>query len=193
MILCFPVSCCYDILILILVPFNFVPFLHSIDSWSHWATMTGHGGEPNNNTLNSVLDDIRASTGSPFAQPPAVEQGWDEHTRIVSAHGNSGRGSNLSGFSEKTSFELWDWERYYADASSQDGSARVLSPPSRAEASRQLKSQESKKESSEEYPKGLQLALIILGVCLSVYIIALNRQIVSTVCTIASHFPPSPS
>jgi hypothetical protein len=149
--------------------------------------MTGHRGESNKNALNSVLDDIIALTGSPFAQPPAVEQGWDEYTRTVSAHGNSDRASNLSGFSEKTGFELSDWERYYADASSQDGTARVLSPPSMAEASRRLKSQEAEKESSEEYPKGLQLALIILGVCLSVYIIALNRQIVSTVCPSASH------
>ena len=134
-----------------------------------------------NNVLNSVLQDVIVSTGSPFAQSPAVEEGWDEYTRTVSAHKNSTGASGFSESSGKGNSKLSDWEKYYGEASSQCSTARVLSPPPRAETSRLSKREGGQKESLEAYPQGLQLALIILGVCLSVYIIALNRQIVSTV------------
>jgi hypothetical protein len=134
------------------------------------------GSETNN--LNSVLQDIIISTGSPFAQPPAVEEGRDEYTRTVSAHENNSGTGDISELSNKRHSGLSDWEKYYGEASSQNSRTRVLSPPPRAEASGQSRRQDVE---AEDYPRGLQLALIILGVCLSIYIIALNRQIVSTV------------
>jgi hypothetical protein len=143
--------------------------------------MYSSGRASETNILNSVLQDIIISTGSPFAQPPAVEEGWDEYTRTVSAHDDSHRSSIFSGTSQTSPSGLADWEKYYGETSSQNSSTRVLSPPPRAKGSQQPKQGDSGEENPEEYPKGLQLALIILGVCLSVYIIALNRQIVSTV------------
>lgn len=133
---------------------------------------------PQNNILNSVLHDIIIATGSPVAQPPAIEEGWDEYTRTVTAHDNDNRTSDALG---RTSSVVSDWEKSYGEASSQKSSTRVLSPSPKAEASRESEHDNAAKETSEEYPQGLQLALIILGVCLSVFIIALNRQIVSTV------------
>jgi hypothetical protein len=130
------------------------------------------------NILNSVLQDIIVSTGSPFAQPPAVEEGWNEYTRTVSAYENNSGTGDISALSNKRHWGLSDWEKYHGDASSQNSTSRVLSPPARAVASGQSRRQNVE---AEDYPRGLQLALIILGVCLSVYIIALNRQIVSTV------------
>jgi hypothetical protein len=163
-----------------------VLFLGISDCLQHSAaTMNSPRRGSESNILNSVLQDIIISTGSPVAQPPAVEEGWDEYTRTVSASHDNHRTSALSGASGKANSALSDWERYYGEASleasSQNSNTRVLSPPPRADPSRQSKREGAENESSEEYPKGLQLALIILGVCLSVYIIALNRQIVSTV------------
>jgi hypothetical protein len=111
------------------------------------------------NILNSVLHDIIASTGSPFAQSAAIEEGWDEYTRTVSAHENDNRGSDLSATTGKTSSGLSGWEKYYGEPSSQYATIRVHSPPpARTEAaSRQSK----REEGAEDYPHGLQLALII--------------------------------
>lgn len=133
------------------------------------------------NILHSVLQDIVVSTGSPSAQPPAVEEGWDGYTRTVSAHRNGTGSRSFPESSGRGNAELSDWEKYYGEASSQCSTVRVLSPPPRVETNRLSKREVGQTESLEEYPQGLQLALIILGVCLSLYIVALNRLIVSTV------------
>lgn len=144
--------------------------------------MINPGTVSDSNILNLVVQDIIVSTGSPFAQSPDVEEGWHEYTRTVSAHENGEhRASDFSGVSEKRMSGLSDWERYYGETSSQSSTTRVLSPPPSLETSRQSNLEDTEKENTGDYPTGLQLALIILGVCLSVYIIALNRQIVSTV------------
>lgn len=140
------------------------------------------------NILNSGSQETIVSTGSPRVQSSVAQEGLDEDAKTIDAHENHVSTSDLSQSSEKTVSGLEDWKKYHGDAASGYSSSSLPSQTSKAQ---EIKQSERKDDTDtpEDYPQGLQLALIILGVCLSVFIIALNRQIVSTVCL---KTPPPP-
>lgn len=143
--------------------------------------MSSPRGPSSDIILNSVLHDVIGSSGSSSARPSTAEEGWDAYTETISGFNGSKRTSYFSAFSVQTGAELSDWEKYYGGLSAQDRITRISTSLPNTEIVQEPKEKDVEDGSSEKYAGGVQLSVVILGVCLAVFLVALNRQIVTTV------------
>ena len=119
--------------------------------------------------LHRVQSDTAVHTASQFQYHQPTSEYFPPHPAVLRHSRRWGSESNSwSAMSKHSSLSDRDWEEPLRSGDS--SSQRAHSPT-------------SPRESTEDYPSSWKLTLIVVGLCLAVFLISVDRSIITTVCS----------